>query len=247
MSTASLPLHAAWQRDGFVPAGRVLDDAALAGLRAEEQALRAQSPDAAASTQFFGLVARHCPTLRHLALHGPHLDLVAQLVGPDLVLWWNQFVTKLPDADPLRGQFRWHQDNGYQDVQPGTNLTIWIALDDVDTTNGCVWVVPGSHRAGLLPHRQPNPDSWHLETPVTEPGIPVPLPAGHAVMFSGYTLHRSLANASAAPRRALFLQYAPAGAMRFKHGVAQGLVEESTEAWVVRGRTAIGRRTPMAG
>jgi hypothetical protein len=247
MSTATLPLRDAWQRDGFVPAGRVLDDATLAGLRDEEQWLRTHSPEIPASTKFYGLVARHCPTLRRLALGGPHLDVVEQLVGPDLVLWWNQFVTKMPDADPQRGQFRWHQDNGYQDVQPGTNLTIWIALDDVDTGNGCVWVVPGSHRNGLLPHNRPNADSWHLETPVADQGIPVPLKAGHAVMFSGYMLHRSLANASDRPRRALFLQYAPAGAMRFKDGVAQGLVEESTEAWVVRGRTPLGRRTHMDG
>jgi hypothetical protein len=241
-------LHQAWQQDGFVPAGRVLDDATLAGLRDEEDWLRRQAPPVqGASTCFYGLVARHCPTLRRLALTGPHLDLVESLVGPDIVLWWNQFVTKLPDDDAVRGQFRWHQDNGYQDVQPGNNLTIWIALDDVDTHNGCVWVMPGSHRGGLLPHRQPNADSWHLETPVTGDGVPVPLAAGHGVVFTGYTLHRSLANRSQAPRRALFLQYAPAGAVRYKDGIAQGTVEESHEAWVVCGRTPYALRTHMAG
>lgn len=227
-------LRARWEQDGVLRVGRVLADQELDACRAEEAGLRSDlGVDPRASTVFWSQILRRCPALRRLAILGPHLDAVADLVGPDVVLWWNQVVTKLPDADPVRGTFTWHQDNGYGDVSPGTNLTLWVALDDVDTTNGCVWVMPGSHRGGVLPHAKPREDSWHLETPVEGEGVPVPLTAGDAVLFSGYTLHRSLANRSGRPRRAFFLQYAQADADVPTRGLR---AVDHPEAWVVRGR-----------
>jgi phytanoyl-CoA hydroxylase len=228
--------RAAYARDGFVTLGRVLDDAGLAACRADEALLRAAvAPTDATTTHFWCLVMRRCPGVRDLAVNGPQLGAVADLIGADIALWWNQFVTKLPDRDEVRGAFTWHQDNGYVDVAPGTNVTVWVALDDVDTANGCVWVMPGSHAGGLLPHAKPREDSWHLEVPVPGDGIPAVLRAGEAVLFSGYTLHRSKANRTAAPRRAFFMQYAHADARLPTKGMR---CADHPDAWVVRGRTS---------
>ncbi len=228
--------RAAFASDGFVVLGRILDPEGLEACRADEAMLREGSPwGDAATTRFWCLVMRRCPGVRALALGGPHLGAVADAVGADIALWWNQFVTKLPDHDEVRGGFTWHQDNGYVDVSPGTNVTVWVALDDVDTVNGCVWVMPGSHAGGLLPHARPREDSWHLQVPVEGDGIPVPLRAGEAVMFTGYTLHRSLANRSGAPRRAFFMQYAHADATLPAKGIRAA---DHQDAWVVRGRTS---------
>lgn len=163
-----------WRDDGFVRLGRILDAEVLEACREDEDRLRAgtdlERETRSVSTLFWGLILRQCPGARRLATTGPHLGAVESILGPNVALWYNQFVTKLPDGDAVRGEFAWHQDNGYVDVSPGTNLTIWVALDDVDTVNGCVWVMPGSHRAGLLPHRKPREDVWHLQVPAQGDG-----------------------------------------------------------------------------
>lgn len=226
---------AQYRHDGFVRLGRILDEAGLEACRADEAALRGGGlADPNASTQFWCMIMRQCPGVRELATRGPQLGAASDILGLDIVLWWNQFVTKLPDGDAVRGEFTWHQDNGYADVTPGTNLTVWVALDDVDTVNGCVWVQPGSHTKGLLPHARPREDSWHLQVPVQGDGIPVPLGAGEAVMFTGYTLHRSLANRSDRPRRAFFMQYAEADAEIPSRNTT---AVDHPDAWVVRGRS----------
>jgi hypothetical protein len=203
-----------YAEQGFVRLGRVLDDEALAGLRADEARLRGgQDIDAhaGARTLFFNNVSWSSPATRAWAQGGPHLDAVERLIGPDLLLWWTQFVTKMPDGDSGTTVFPWHQDSGYLDITP-TPVTVWVALDDVDERNGCVWVVPGSQRGGLLRHEKPSRESWHLTVPVAGDGIPVPLRAGEAVAFSAYTLHRSLLNRTDRPRRAFFVGYADARA-----------------------------------
>ncbi len=232
---------AQWSRDGFVRLGRVLDDDGLAACRADEAALRSAvgSSERNASTHFWCLVMRQCPGVRRLATNGPHLGAASDILGTDVVLWWNQFVTKMPDGDAVRGEFTWHQDNGYVDVSPGSNLTVWVALDDVDTVNGCVWIQPGSHAQGLLPHNRPREDSWHLQVPVAGDGVPAKLKAGEAVMFSGYTLHRSLANRSTDPRRAFFMQYAHADALLPAKNLA---AVDHPDAWVVRGSSSRPRQ-----
>jgi hypothetical protein len=208
-------LVTAFAEDGFVRLGRILDQPTLDGIRAEEAALRGeQDSDAAARgarTLFFHNVTWRCPTVRRLVQTGPQLDAMRTLLGNDLLLWWTQFVTKMPEDHSASSIFPWHQDCGYLDILP-TPVTVWVALDDVDVDNGCVWVVHGSHRGGLLPHKRPSDDAWHLTVPIAGDGMPVPLAAGEAVAFTGYTLHRSLRNGSSRPRRAFFMEYAPAHA-----------------------------------
>jgi hypothetical protein len=75
-----------------------------------------------------------------------------QLLGPNVCLTHQQFVTKLPDASEQRSDIPFHQDNGYGRLEPPLDLTVWVALVDTDERNGCLWIVPGSHRLGLLDH-----------------------------------------------------------------------------------------------
>ncbi|HEY8667864.1 MAG TPA: phytanoyl-CoA dioxygenase family protein, partial [Tepidisphaeraceae bacterium] len=76
----------------------------------------------------------------------------------------------------------------------------------VDERNGCVWVIPESHKRGLLPHKASGA-SWYITVPADSAGIPVRMKAGEAVAFSGFMLHRSLANRTPRPRRAFFMEY----------------------------------------
>jgi hypothetical protein len=228
---------AQYREEGYVFPGRIVDEAALEALRAEEARFRG-TPGPNELTVFRGQLCHHSPVVRQFCLTGAHLDLIEQLVGPNVCQWYNQFVTKLPDAASGWSEFPWHQDNGYVAIEPANNVTIWLALDDVDERNGCVWVMPGSHQGGLLPHRSQSAENWHLRVAVEGDGIPARLKAGEAVIFSGLTLHRSKLNHTDQPRRAFFMEYADAEAMYRKVDNEPIPVVMSGQSWVARGQIA---------
>ncbi len=146
--------------------------------------------------------------LRGLARHPRIVGICADLVGPDVNLYWDQAVYKKPEK-PRR--FPWHQDNGYAFVEPQQYLTVWLALTDATVENGCPWVVPGLHRHGTLAHRYVEPLGFEcLSDP--EGAVPAEVPAGGAVVFSSLTPHLTGPNTTDAVRKAYILQYAPAGA-----------------------------------
>lgn len=199
-----------YREEGWVLLGKVLGDEDLADLRREEGRFRANldgDPKHRNQTLFFSQVCPYSEAVRRIGTTGRHLDALEQLISPNLMLWFTQFVTKMPDGDSGKSEFPWHQDNGYVSIEPATNVTVWIALDDVDTRNGCVWVVPRSHERGLLPHRRKNADSWFMEIDVEGDGVPAILKAGEAVAFTGLTLHRSKLNHTDRARRGMFFEY----------------------------------------
>lgn len=231
-----------YQRDGFAFLGSILDAKELTAMRSEEARFRRlpvrgfiDNPDA--RTLFRSQVCAYSSIVRALATGGRHLDAVTAIVGPDVALYYTQFVTKLHDADLRRGEFPWHQDLGYVAIEPMLRtVTVWVALDDVDESNGCVWVQPGSHHGGLQSHQKVHAETWHLTVPVSGNGIPVRLKAGEAVAFTGLTLHRSLANSANAPRRGFFMEYVPAEATELIGGQS---VLEKGDTWVVRGQRTL--------
>jgi phytanoyl-CoA hydroxylase len=105
-----------------------------------------------------------------------------------------------------------HQDQYYLRVQPGTCMAAWMAIDDCDEENGCLQVVPGSHRWPLL-------CTVPADTAQSFTDVTVPLPAGTAVQpvvmqagdvlfFNGQLVHGSLPNTSAERfRRSLIGHY----------------------------------------
>ena len=75
------------------------------------------------------------------------LDMVEQLIGPDLVLWITRILCK-PAGDGQ--EVPWHQDGQYWPIRPLGTCSVWIALDPVDRGNGCMRFIPGSHRRETL-------------------------------------------------------------------------------------------------
>ena len=144
---------------------------------------------------------------RATAFHPRLLGLCRDLLGADVNLYWDQAVYKKTEK-PRR--FPWHQDTGYNFVQPQSYLTCWLALTDATEANGCPWVVPGAHRAGTLRHRWVEPLGWQcLEAP--DNAVAAPVPAGGAVVFSSLTPHLTGPNQTAEVRKAYIVQYALAG------------------------------------
>jgi len=222
---------AQFDEQGFFVLPDVLDADTVAAVRAEIDGFEAeldrwlQSQEGArifiaesgAITFTTHLVTRSA-RLRELAAHPTIAGLCADLVGPDVRLYWDQAVYKKPEK-PRR--FPWHQDNGYTFVEPQQYLTCWLALTDATIDNGCPWVVPGLHRRGTLRHTYVDPLGWecledHPDKVAAEVG------AGGMVVFSSLTPHLTGPNTTDAVRKAYILQYAPDGAHRLDGDPAAG-------------------------
>jgi len=147
------------------------------------------------------------PLLQEFTRSALLTDVCADLIGPDVRLYWDQAVYKKPGtASP----FPWHQDNGYAFVEPQQYLTCWVALTDATEENGCPWVVPGLHRGGTLAHEYSDNGFVCLHDP--DDAVAVPARAGSIVLFSSLTPHSTGPNRTDDVRKAYIVQYAPTGA-----------------------------------
>lgn len=226
-----------WGHDGYVLLGPILTRSECEALVTEERRLR---PDDAYGTSP-GLVvmdqlAHVSARVREFCCAGNHLDAVERLLGPDVALTHNQFVTKLPTSAPRGSEIPLHQDDGYGTLDPPADVTVWVALTDTSVDNGCLVIVPGSHRRGLVEHRVAahNPAFREAEA---DDVVPLELPAGHAVAFSGLLLHGSGDNRTDAERVALFARYCrPDVVMVTEHGRP---VLDDAHSWMVRGNAPL--------
>jgi phytanoyl-CoA hydroxylase len=132
-------------------------------------------------------------TMRHPAL----VAALTQVIGPDVKAMQSMLFLK---AEGEPGQ-AWHQDELFIPTRDRSLTAVWVALDDARVDNGCLWVLPGSHRAGVLyPDREHDDPRFDCaveahEFPYTDDqAVPVEVDAGDAVVFNGYLLHRSLPN-----------------------------------------------------
>jgi chlorinating enzyme len=142
------------------------------------------------------------------------LDIVSQLLGPDLICWGAHFFCK-PGGDGL--EVPWHQDGKYWPIRPLATCTVWIALDDSKVENGCLRVVPGSHRtASVYHHRLDERPGLAINQIVddarfdAEAAVPIELEAGQMSIHDVYMIHGSAANRSPRRRAGLAVRYMPA-------------------------------------
>jgi len=84
-----------------------------------------------------------------IANHETITEVATQLLGPNLKLLRSAAMFKPPSVGSEKGL---HQDAAYYPIQPMDHLTAWIALDDATPENGCMTVIPGAHKDGILTH-----------------------------------------------------------------------------------------------
>lgn len=226
-----------FDRDGFVVVPDVFDVGALTdvvaeidGFEAGVEAFLADQDDgrfsiaeAGAITFTTHLVTRS-PRLAAFAGHPFFTGVCADLVGPDVNLYWDQAVYKKPEK-PRR--FPWHQDNGYAFVEPQQYLTFWVALTDATADNGCPQVARGLHRAGTLAHTYVEPLGWECLTAPDDVAV-AEVGAGGVVVFSSLTPHLTGPNLTGDVRKAYILQYAPRGATILQGDPATGAPTQRT-------------------
>ena len=211
----------AYEREGWFVLEAVLGDTELADLRGECQHFidKRDAEMDAAGTDHIGLCMRgrryfvnNCSTesevLRRFVLDERMADICRATLGPDAYLFNDQYVVKGTEGET---SFSWHQDSGYIPYTHSPYLTCWIALDEVDESNGTVYVLPYS-RAGtrdVAPHRRDAATGDMIGYFGDDPGIPAVVPGGSIVGFSSTVFHRSGANTTPAMRRAYVVQYSP--------------------------------------
>lgn len=148
---------------------------------------------------------------RRAISHPKVLQIVSQLIGPGITSNGNKLNLKLADVG---SPVEWHQDWAFY---PHTNddlLAVGIAMDDSSLENGCLMVIPESHRGPLLDHHQDGVFIGAVTDPAFTPAkaIPITLKAGGISIHHARTLHGSAPNRSPRTRRLLLFQYCAADA-----------------------------------
>lgn len=143
---------------------------------------------------------------RDYVQHAEWTALAEALVGEPVTVDQPEWFNKPPGTNHVTPP---HQDNYYFCLAPSNVVTIWMALDDVDTENGCLRYVAGSHLRGFRTHAKSKilgfsqgiidytPDDFTRE-------VAIPLQPGDVVAHHGMTIHRADANLSATRHRRSF-------------------------------------------
>lgn len=137
---------------------------------------------------------------RELASNPVLTDKLASILGPDVITFNGLAIFK---SSEIGLAFPYHQDMWYfsKSSEMASSCAIWLALDDADEENGCLWVVPESHTGKLYDHVEPageyNQNEFREVLEARDMSeISVPLRSGSALFFDGRLLHRSGPNLS---------------------------------------------------
>jgi phytanoyl-CoA hydroxylase len=216
-----------YHEHGYLGVENVFSPVEIAELRRVTDEFVEKSRDVAKSGDVFDVEPSHTreqPRLRRLkepvkqhavyrqALRHPAvLDIVSQLIGPAFSTNGDKLNMKLANVG---SPVEWHQDWAFY---PHTNddlLAVGVAMDDSTMENGCLLVIPGSHKGRVYDHNQ----DGHFVGAISEPGfqpqgaIPIELKAGGISLHHVRLLHGSAPNRSSRTRRLLLFQYVAADA-----------------------------------
>ncbi len=214
-----------FKANGYVNGGKVLSDAEVDELRAEIDRviadqekpdvpqpvlLRNLSPDVNSPVwQIVNIWEASAPFKRLIAQPQVVKGLAQLTDATELRIWHDQIQYKPAQVGGIN---MWHQDAPYWPIlAPMTEVTGWVALDDVDEENGCMSMVPGSHLWGdNIEFLHTLKDYNDMPSEFDGHAIQVvrcPVKKGEVHYHHSLTWHGSHANTSGRPRRAIALHY----------------------------------------
>jgi len=181
------------------------------------------------------------PWVDQLVRHPAILDVVEDVIGPDILVYMASFFVK--DANSS-GITAWHQDATYFGLSPHDHVTAWVALTEASELSGCMEVVSNNGNPRQLRHEEMRSDSsinsrgqMITEDFAEESAVAMPLHAGQFSLHHTLCTHRSEPNRSDHRRIGLGISYIPA---HVKH---TGSVRLS--ALLVRGQDKFGHFDPL--
>lgn len=136
------------------------------------------------------------------AAHANMRSVLSLLIGPNVQLHHSKMLVKPPE---IGAAFPMHQDYPYFPHEKHTMLAGSVHLDDADDENGCLHVIPGSHKQGPMNHVGRHYLD-HVQYPI-DMGLPCPAKAGDVLFFNYLTVHGSHVNRSKRTRRNVLFQY----------------------------------------
>lgn len=180
----------------------------------------------------------HVPALLDVFAGERILDFMEDLMGENIYYHSSKVMFKHPGgiAKP------WHQDAAYWREYASNQITVWIAIDSATEDNGCVWAIPGSHKAGLIPHIKTELEVEESRIDLTK-AIPVPVPAGGLLIFHSLVLHMSEKNESDKTRWAIICDYdcLPNPAVDVIDDSVRPAAMDDRKVWPLRAAQSVGR------
>ena len=176
---------------------------------------------------FVGQSYRSFPELGQVLFSELMSKICRVTIGSTAFLHNDQFVVKCKTTSM---SFAWHQDGAYVRARIGDHpecITCWCALDDVNESNGTIYILPASRYGRREPvehHTDPQTND-RIGYFGVDPGDPIVAKAGSIVVFSNLVFHRSGPNPSGRMRRAYLAQYAPVALQNSPGAMPQYLAE----------------------
>ena len=234
-STLSAEQVEGFNKDGYVKNLRVYDGSEIASIRDYfDDLLERVVAEGGNSYSISSAHLSYGPVWDILT--NPRIcDLVSDLVGTNVVGWGSHFFCKMPGDGK---SVAWHQDASYWPLSPTKAVTVWLAIDDADTENGCMRFIAGSHHNGHLTYR---PSGSHednvLNQTIDNPQqyghgeVDDELKAGECSIHSDLLLHGSDPNGSDRRRCGLTLRYAASDVQAHLGWGEKGVVVRGERLW----------------
>ena len=213
MSTRTLDRKAAvraYEADGYLIFREVIDTGLIAEASDHVAWLQERHPELRGEELSHELVASD-PFWVRLVSDDRLLDIAEIFVGPDIALFASHYISK----PPYSGQpVLWHQDGAYWPLEPMKVVTLWLAVDHLTPENGCLRVIPGSHRGELHELRQRGDTDSVLgsESAIDvdeSQAVDMILAPGDVEVHHPKIMHGSDANTSPRRRCGLTIRYIP--------------------------------------
>ena len=193
---------------------------------------------------YCGALLIHDLTFLNYARNQTILDMVSQLIGQNIALWNSSLFAK-----PAKVGTRtpWHQDGEYWPIEPLATCTVWIALDDATTKNGCLKFLPGSHKSKRIESHHFN-DSKDIALPLEldthhvneSEAVNLELESGQMSLHDVFLMHASEANESGTPRRGMTLRYMPTSSKYQRH-LNKSPLDDKRPLFLMRGIDESGK------
>ena len=162
-----------------------------------------------------GTFTEYEPRLKAMAQHPQLIAVLTKLLGAEPELFQSMALIKPPGGR----EKPWHQDHAYFDLPFETKIVgVWVALQEANTENGCLRVMPGWHRRGPFTHFQLR--DWQIcddQMDGLQPErVAVPLEPGGCLFFDSFLPHGTPTNHTRQGREAVQFHYMPAGTQKVK-------------------------------